>query len=698
MRLPPRLRLRCLCLAALPLAAQVAPGADGEDPARLRSLSELLDTPVITATRWTTSQEATPGTVFVLEAREIQRLAARDFTDLLRSIPGLDVLRAWDTEVIVGSRGLATLNNAKLLVLLDGRRMNLDYSGGVRWKELPVLPDDLDRIEVSLSPLSALYGADAFGGVIHLISKRPETRHGVRGRVTLSEKEGQAYQLGGGLNLDRAALALSGSWARSQGFGQRDPAQVSEPVLGPDNRTLNGAGKLKDAWELGRLRVDADVEGVGPGNLEVRLGAVSGTESIPSLASTALKMADNRTGTRSAFVWGAYTWRISPRLEARLALGSDAWRDRSGVAPFLTRATSAEGQLFATFGGHQVVAGFGLEHAVAEAAELAQGRASNHLAAGYLQDTAHLGAFTFTAGLRYDKHTDLGGRFSPALMGVWSLGRGRSLRMGLGTAFRKPSFQESYLQSIPAGNPGSVGVVLGQVPWSGERRAERIRAAQLDFTTPLGGAWLLRLNLFRNQVRDLLALTKVQPYPPYQFAVLYDNRHDLRITGGELEVRWAPSGPISAFLNASGQSLADDSPPGTDRLPVPRWKANAGLLFDLPGAVHGSLVAHHVGAHTPQFGQVDPQGRLHFMALRPATTVDLKVYRTTARRGVRWEYGLEALNLLDHAHLEFPIFDGNAPYFGYSATFNYSPDQRRGYENRNALNDRVASAYLAVSF
>lgn len=682
-----------LALAAPGLAAQEAPEA-----LRLKSLAELLETPVITATRWTTSQEATPATLFVLEGREIRRMAASSLPDLLRSLPGLDVQRAWDTEEIVGSRGLATLNNAKLLVLVDGRRMNLDYTGGVRWRELPLLLDEIDRIEVSLSPLSAVYGANAFGGMVNIITKRLETRPGFQGRLALGEKEGQEYQLSGALWKGPVAFSVSAGWARSEGFGNRNPAKVDEPVLGPDNRTESGAGKLKDAWELGRILVGMDVESLGGGNLEVRTGLVSGDLALPSLATTALKMSENPVATRNAFAWGAYTWRLSPRHEARITLASNQWRDRSAVAPFTTRAHWGEFQVFSNLGDHQITSGLSLERTLATSVELSGGRATDDLLAAYVQDTYRRGPFTLNAGLRYDKHTDLPGRLSPALMGVWSLGKGHTLRLGVGSAFRKPSFQESYITSIPAGDPATVGLVLGQMPTAGRRKVERIVATQLDYTAPLGGDWQLRLNLFRNEVRDLITLRKVQPYPPYLFAVIYDNVHDLIVTGGEAELRWAPEGPVTAFLNLSRQDLDDRSTPTTDRLGVPAWKGNFGVLFSLPWDLSGSLILHHVGSHSPQFGQVDPQGGLHFMAIRPATTVDLKLLQTRMQGRARWEYGLQALNLLDHAHLEFPIFDGNAPYFGYSATFNYSPELRRLYENRNALNDRRLSAFLSVRF
>ncbi|HJW33963.1 MAG TPA: TonB-dependent receptor [Holophagaceae bacterium] len=683
-------------LLALQLAGQDAPPA--ENPLRLKSLLELLNTPVITATRWATSQDEAPATMFVLEAREIRQMGALSLPDLLRSLPGLDVQRAWDGEVIVGSRGLATLNNAKLLVLVDGRRVNLDYNGGVRWRELPIFLDEIDRIEVSLSPLSALYGASSFGGMIHIVTKRPDARPRFQARALLGEKENQQYQLGFATTQGAVSYSLSAGWARSEGYGNRHPSEVREEVLGPDNRTVSGAGKFKDGWERGRMTLGMDVESLWGGNLQVRLGAVSGDVSTPYLNSTALKISNNPVPSRNAFAWGAYSWRLSDRNEARFVASSTQWWDRGTVQPFTTRNQSAEFQVFSSLGDHQLTSGVDAERTTGEAPELVGGRVTESLTALYLQDNYRLSHVTINAGLRYDKHTDLAGRISPRAAMVWSFGKGHSLRAGYGTAFRKPSIQESYLQSIPVGNPATTGIVLGEVPAEGTRRAERISAAQLDYTAQAGEAWLFRLNLFRNTVRDLITLRKVQPYPPYQFAVIYDNQHDFRISGAEAEARWAPQGPVNGFLNLSYQNLEELTAPTTDRLGVPRWKGNLGITFHFPADVNGSVILHRVGSHTPQFGQADPQGQLHFMAIRPATTLDVKLFQVRALRRLKLEYGVQALNLFDREHLEFPIFDGNAPYFGYSATFNYSAEQRRWYENRNALNDRVASIYCSARF
>lgn len=688
-----------LGLMALRLAGQegqAAPKAD--DPLRLKSLVELLNTPVITATRWATSQEEAPATLFVLEAREIRLMGATSVPDLLRSIPGLDVQRAWDGEVIVGSRGLATLNNAKLLVLVDGRRVNLDFSGGVRWRELPIFLEEIERIEVSLSPLSALYGANAFGGMIQIVTKRPDARPRFQARAVAGEKESQGYLVALADTQGKASWSVAGGWARSEGYGNRHPSEVTEAVLGPDNRTRDGAGKLKDGWELGRMTVGLDVESLGSGNLQVRLGAVSGDFSIPSLNSTALKMVNNATPTRNAFAWGAYTWRLSDRNEARAVISTTQWIDRGATQPFATRTQSAELQVFSSLGDHQLTTGVDAERTKGDSPELVGGSTTESLMALYLQDDWRFSSLTLNAGLRYDKHTDLAGRISPRAALVWSIGKGHSLRAGFGTAFRKPSIQESYIRSIPPGNPATTGVVLGEVPAEGRRTAERITAAQLDYLVQSGESWLFRVNLFRNSVRDLITLRKIQPYTPYQFAVIYDNQHDLQISGAEGEVRWAPRGPVNGFLNISYQDLDYLTPPTTDRLGVPRWKGNLGLTFNFPGNVNGSVILHRVGSHTPQFGQVDPQGRNHFMAIRPYTTLDLKVFQVAEWGRARLEYGVQALNLLDHEHLEFPIFDGNAGYFGYSATFNYPSELRRMYENRNALNDRVVSIYCSGRF
>ena len=663
----------------------------------LQEISELLNTRVVTASKWSSPLEHSPATLFVLTRKDIRLMGGTSIPDLLRSIPGLDVMLAGDTEVIVGSRGLATLQNAKLLVLLDGHRVNLDFTGGVRWKEIPVFLDDIERIEISLSPLSALYGANSFGGMISIVTRPPEP--GSRARISVGDKNQQEYQMGFGWERGPLTARVSAGWAKAEGFGNTDPSKVREPVLGLASPVADGRAKLKDWWELTKVSLAVDREVLAGGRLQLRAGGTTGEIAFPDLSSSSTKSANTHYPTWNAFTQIEYSHPLGDGMEWRNVLWFNQWQDRPGFRPFKTQRLGADFQVLGSFGNHNVAAGLSGERVEAESSAFGSRNPKDNLFAVFLQEefkaTDGLGLHL---GLRFDKHSDLAGRLSPRVSAVWSPLPGQTLRLGYGTAFRKPSFLESFADYSTGATPSTQVAVLGQVPAIGRRNAERISSLQADYQGRFGQDWLFRLNLFRNDVRELISLAKVDPYPPYFYAVIYSAYHDLRIQGWETELRWAPSRFFQAFANVSFQDLAYFSPPTSDRLGVPEWKGNAGMVFQAPNGLNGSFLVHRVGAHTPQFGHADSNGRIEYMDIRAFTSVDAKLAWSRSFTSWSMELGVQALNILDKKHMEFSVFDGNDSYFGFRTTGNYTEEQRRMYENRNALNDRRFTVFLSARF
>ncbi|HJW73902.1 MAG TPA: TonB-dependent receptor [Geothrix sp.] len=663
----------------------------------LQEIAQILNTPVITASKWPSPLEHSPATMFILTRKDIRLMAATSLPDLLRTVPGLDVMVAGDPEVIVGARGLATFQNAKLLVLLDGHRMNLEFTGGVRWKEIPVFLDDIERIEISLSPLSALYGADAFGGIISIVTRPPEP--GSRARVLVGDKNQQDYQAGYGWGSGLLTGRVSVGWAKAGGFGNTDPSKVREPVLGLTTRAADGQAKLKDWWDLSKVALSLDRESLAGGQFQLRAGGTFGEIAFPDLSSSLTKAANNHYPTWNAFTRAEYARPFATGLEWRGILSLSQAQDEGESQAFSTRREGAEFQLLGTFGKHHLAAGLSGELVEANSSAFGSKEPTDNLLALYLQEeyaaTDNLG---LNIGLRFDKHSDLAGRFSPRVSAVWSPLPGQTLRLGAGMAFRKPSFLESFADYSGGATPTTQVAVLGEVTAFGERKAERIDSLQLDYQGRLGQDWLLRVNFFRNEVRDLISLAKADPYPPYFYAVIYSAYHNLHIQGVETELRWAPSRIFQVFANASYQDLAYSSTLTTDRLGVPEWKGNAGFLFQAPSGIQGSLLVHRVGTHTPQFGHANTQGQILYMHIPPYTSVDAKFAWPRSFQAWSMELGCQALNLFNRKHMEFPISDGNNPYFGFSGTGNYTEEQKRMYENRNALNDRRVSLFFSARF
>ena len=466
--------------------------------------------------------------------------------------------------------------------------------------------------------------------------------------------------------------------------------------MGPDE-----TAKLKDWSDLWKATLRAAVELGSDSGLDLDLGITWGDIAIVDLRSSLDKTLDTHLPTTSAFGHLRYHHAISDTSELRVDASSSYRHDDGGAVPFLTRRQAAEGHYAFSLTRQRIVTGLLAERTQADSSYLGRDRPRDDLLACYVQDQVQVtDRTTLTLGARYDKHTDLAGRLSPRGTLAWILAEGHQVRIGVGAAFRKPSFVETWARSPSGSNPAVSAIVLGmlEVP-GGKRRPEKILSSNLDYQGQLRADLLARVNLFQNDVRDGILLRKVQPYPPYLYAVVYSNVQDIRIRGGEAELRWMSGSNLHLFLNGSFQDVDYRAASEGDRLSVPRWKGNLGGLYRLSNGLAGSLVVRRVGERDAQFGHLAPDGSYRFMRIPAVTTVDVSLTYARHLGPTEVELRLLASNLFDEEHIEYPIWDGRPAYFGWDTPEeNYTESEKREYENRNALNDRRIVVGLTVRF
>lgn len=119
-----------------------------------------------------------PATTTIITAEAIRRSGATNLPDLLSGVPGLDIFRVSASDVNITARGLNARLAHRMQVYIDGRSVYEDFLNIVFWHQLPISLNEIERIEIVKSPLSALFGANAFSGVIHIITKSPEALKG----------------------------------------------------------------------------------------------------------------------------------------------------------------------------------------------------------------------------------------------------------------------------------------------------------------------------------------------------------------------------------------------------------------------------------------------------------------------------------------------------------------------------------------
>ncbi|MCA9737790.1 MAG: TonB-dependent receptor [Gemmatimonadota bacterium] len=220
------------------------------DSLRGDTLVYLLKPIEVTATRTAREVFLTPAPVSVVTAATLQDRSAETVTDLFRTLPGLDVTGVGVQQprpVIRGLRG------QRILLLQDGIRLN-NARRQQDFGEVPALSDvaTVERVEVVRGAASVLYGTDAIGGVVNVITRRPD-REGVHGLVgyrfgSASELHRTSARLSG--REDRVDFSLGGSWRTAGAY--EAPSGAFGDITLADDASVTGTG-VDDLSLDGRL-------------------------------------------------------------------------------------------------------------------------------------------------------------------------------------------------------------------------------------------------------------------------------------------------------------------------------------------------------------------------------------------------------------------------------------------------------------
>lgn len=403
-----------------------------------------LPTVVVTATGFEQAVADAPASITVITREQLDKKPYRDLTDALREVQGVTVTGvAAEQDMMI--RGLPATYT---LILVDGKRQGTretrpNGSGGVEQSFLPPL-EAIDRIEVVRGPMSSLYGSDAMGGVINVITRKVDkTWSGSFGFDAMVQQHGDygdsqqmQFYLSGPLKNDLLGLQV---WGRQY---QRD-----------EDAILNGYREARDRDITARLAITPSTRHdilVEAGTTDVRRYASGGNSLAAGDAGTRQEHSREHYSLSHTGRFGWATSNLSLYRETgqreNYAQAASGTYLRNPRAPEI-KNTILDGKLSMPLGSHYVVAGGQWNEAALTDQNPGRRSGLNETfsitqKALFLEDEWRLSdKLSLTGGLRLDDHEVYGHNWSPRGYAVWHATDLVTFKGGVSRGFRAPDIR-----------------------------------------------------------------------------------------------------------------------------------------------------------------------------------------------------------------------------------------------------------------
>lgn len=641
-------------LVALGVALMLVSGISAAE----MSAEELLfmDIPqVISAGKRVQKSTEAPATIDVITAEDIKAYGAVTVPDALRMVAGVDVMNIASTQQEVSIRGFNGSLSNRVLVMVDGVPLNLNMYGNAVWSMLTVSLDEIERIEVVKSPISSLYGASAYCGVINIITKKPADIGGTK----VIARGGNMKQLSGalihGLEIGQVSYKVSGQWSTTNEW--ENPYEIDV-----DNRVIKANTaveyKVDDNIKLsagGSYVKDHNVlfmgMGVFPLDLDVRqCQAYASAEAYGVKLNAYYRDLSSFNATRVEGDEATGEKNLEAELQYTGAIGD--WNNYIVGATY--KSNEAYGSIFK------------------------DEKQTQAIYSGYFDDTISFSdKVKLTLGARYDVHPLTKQNLSPRAHLLFMPTKENIIKFSFAQAFRNPTYIDSYLYNrqqvgfIPSFGFPVPSVSLIVLSEGNEKlKPESIQSTEAEYRLVLNNA-NFHVNGFYNIYKNFIKGSPLAEYDvvtgfytipfvtpssiDHYIPNSFKNSGDAVGVGVEIGMEAELSKMVSCFANYSYQEIWYLASGENNRHEVgitsnPKNKLNAGMKVKLDSGLAAGL----------SFNWVD---RVQVTeALRTGGTVghelpDYLVWNLGASYTF-WQdkatISLSLLNVLDSVHYEAP--------------------------------------------
>jgi iron complex outermembrane receptor protein len=515
------------------------------------SIAETIT--VTSASRYTERVVEAPAAVTVIPVEDIQALAPTgQAPKVVENAPGVDFTQSGLYDMNFNVRGFNTTLNRRILTLIDGRDPSVPFLGSQEWAALSVPIDEFQSVELIRGPGSALYGANAYSGVLNMTTRLPRNSAGGRLMITAGELNTKRadFRHAGGFGSEWYYRVVGGyqnseDFARSRRdtleysvfcaqSGQTDCLSREAVPLPTDDVETKFAG----------LRLDKHFQTGSLLTLEGGWGSVEGPIFVTGIGRV---MVTDATRPWARINYNMRHWNFLGYYDARNA---DDQRALSSGAGLYEDSSNLHGEVQTNWdfmnGKTRVVGGVAYNQQEVDTANptgvqtlMLEAKSEDQQSVFGQVDLEPASRIRLVVAARYDDSTLHEAQFSPKGAIVFSVTPHHTLRYGYNEAFQRPNYSELFLAApagapvnlaaAAAGNPASAPLapLLTQLGFNSmavlargnsNLDVEQVKSHEIGYQGIFGGKLYLTVDYYRSNMTDFVTdlLPGVNPaFAPY---------------------------------------------------------------------------------------------------------------------------------------------------------------------------------------
>lgn len=573
------------------------------------STAELGTLTIETATRSERKVSDVSSSVEVITQKDIQESVAKSADELVREVSGIDLkhtqgIMSTGTTNQVFMRGFGGNTESRALLLIDGIPMNDSYTGGIEWNQVPI--DAIQRIEIVKGAGSALYGANAMGGVINIITKNPE-KQTTQAELSYGSMNTKIGSLSTSGKQGKFGYLLSGQMAKSDGYmADVKPKDYSiKRATERENGNLKLSYDIDDTSSVSASYIYFHNQTVGVYNIEGGYNPYE--QEMHNFQTKYTKYFENESDLSISIYK-----KISDTSYDSL-LGSTIKKVNSGDIDEIGGTI----QYVYPIGMHVLTSGIDLKLGYAKTqddyitGEIVRTEGKQDYYALFIQDEIFYGdQWVFNVGGRFDyfkNHAGVGhdevtsidtiypsenfNAFSPKVGLVYKATPNTSIRSSIGQAFRAPTVYDMYRDYISGTNVYAANPNLDP---------ETVTSYEIGIDKKIFEKGMLSVTAYHSDAKDFIySITPLDPTNTnYKEKT---NVGKVKIQGVETEFNYQLTDHFKFFANYTYNKstiekfIADTSLEGNYLTNIPKNKGSVSLSYSNPEIVNAKVTVRYVG-------------------------------------------------------------------------------------------------------